>query len=143
MKLGDAMAIRDGHIMSFLKLERSIALIVFDDGTLWHFNNDSSKETVTMHTLKLPFSLVTQVVFEPEQAMICLENESAEKIFYKYEDESWQHIKLDVSSKYFVIKIFENFMIARYQDGYAFLIELKGDELGLHVQLGDKKIWKY
>lgn len=34
-------------------------------------------------------------------------------------------------------------MIARYQDGYAFLIEIKGDELGLHVQLGDSSIWKY
>lgn len=75
--------------------------------------------------------------------MICLENESAERIFYKLDDKKWQHFKLDVSSKYQLIKIFENFMIARYQDGYAFLIEIKGDELGLHVKLGDNSIWKY
>jgi hypothetical protein len=65
--------------------------------------------------------------------MICLENESSERIFYKYEEDNWVHFKLDVSSKYQVLKIFENFLIARYQDGYAFFIEIKGDELGLHV----------
>lgn len=129
--------------MSFVKLERSLALIVFDDGMVWHFNNDRSQQLLVTHSLLIPFELVTQVVFEPQQAMICLENESAERIFYKFEENCWQHFKLDVTSKYQVIKIFENFMIARYQDGYAFLIEIKGDELGLHVQLGDSSIWKY
>jgi hypothetical protein len=53
------MARRKGHIMSFVKLERSIALIVFDDGTVWHFNNDRSQQLLTMHSLEIPFEIIT------------------------------------------------------------------------------------
>jgi hypothetical protein len=100
LQLPETLARRKGHIMSFVKLERSLALIVFDDGMVWHFNNDPSQKLLVTHSLPIPFVLVTQVVFEPQQAMICLENESAERIFYKFEDDSWQHFKLDVTSKY-------------------------------------------
>jgi hypothetical protein len=30
-----------------------------------------------------------------------------------------------------------------FQDGHTFLIELKEDELGLHIQLGDRDNWNY
>jgi len=132
-KQSNPLAMRNEHIMSFLKLERSLALIVFDDGVIWHYDNDQNKGKIAEHHLTLPFK-VTQVVFEAQHGIICLENESGDRIFYQYENETWQHYSLNVSSKYQVIKLFQNFLIARYQDGYAFLIEIiKGDELGLHV----------
>jgi hypothetical protein len=42
-----------------------------------------------------------------------------------------------------VLKLLESFVIARFQDGHTFLIELKDGDTGLHVQLGDRDNWNY
>ena len=38
---------------------------------------------------------------------------------------------------YVIVKIIGSFVIAKYQDGYAFIIEMKNDTMGLKVPLGD------
>ena len=45
--------------MSFVKLERSLALIVFDDGMVWHLNNDRNEPLLETHFLPIPFDLIT------------------------------------------------------------------------------------
>lgn len=100
LELQNPLVKREPHIMSFLKLERSIAVIVFEDGTVWHYNNDQAFGMMAEHQLSIPFRQVTKVVFEKEKGTICLENESGERIFYNYEDGSWAHMLLDVPSKY-------------------------------------------
>lgn len=59
LQLSDALARRKGHVMSFVKLERSVALIVFDDGMVWHLNNDRNEPLLETHFLPIPFDLIT------------------------------------------------------------------------------------
>jgi hypothetical protein len=60
----------------------------------------------------MPFSTLTQINFEQQSCILCLENEAGDKVFFRFEDGEWQPRKLDVSSKYQIIKLFEKFIIA-------------------------------
>jgi len=47
--------------MEFLKLDRSLAIIVFDDGQLWHYENEENSEKrsgkINSFDLSIPFKV--------------------------------------------------------------------------------------
>ena len=45
--------------------------------------------------------------------------------------------------KYAIIKMIGKFLIVSYNDGLTYLVEMNGEEMGLHVQLGDETVWNY
>ena len=59
------------------------------------------------------------------------------------EGDNWQPKKLNIPKKYTVIKMIGKFVIVSYNEGLTFLVEMKGEEMGLHVQLGDETVWNY
>lgn len=70
------------HIMDFSKLDRSVAIIVFDDGTILHYDNENNAGGINIFPLSIPFDRASQVIFEPHLGIICMENENAERVFF-------------------------------------------------------------
>ena len=63
--------------------------------------------------------------------MLMMQDENHEKMFYTFDGENWAINKLSVPDKYQILKIVGKFIIAKYMDGFTFLIEMKEDEIGL------------
>lgn len=62
------------HIISIFQLNRSIVCIVYENGSIVHYNNDREEGTISKHQLTLPFSLVAKVFAEPKLGLVCLES---------------------------------------------------------------------
>jgi hypothetical protein len=52
------------HIVGFFLMEKSVFMMVFDDGTVWRVMNDKNKGIMDEYELKLNFKVVIHVMFD-------------------------------------------------------------------------------
>lgn len=52
------------HVVGFFLMEKSVFMMVFDDGVVWRIMNDKNKGIIDEHELKLNFKVVTHVMFD-------------------------------------------------------------------------------
>jgi hypothetical protein len=45
---------------------RNLSLIIFEDGVVWHLDNEDNRGVVSKYRLKLPFEKVVTVLYEEE-----------------------------------------------------------------------------
>ena len=57
---------RNSHICGFFKILRNLSLIIFEDGVVWHLDNEDNRGVVSKYRLKLPFKKVVTVLYEEE-----------------------------------------------------------------------------
>lgn len=137
------LKLKTQHVVGLFLLEKSVFIMVFDDGVVWRLMNDKNKGIMDEHELKLNFKVVTHVMFDFNSQVILLQNEKDARHFFKFDGSQWLVHKLTISNKYQVLMFLGKFIVANYQDGYTFLIEMNKDEMGLHVQLGERDVWNY
>jgi len=93
--------------------------------------------------IKLPFNKANDVKYESDNELMYFANRVQEQVFYKHTEEGWQKVKYNINEKFLINKIIGNFVIARYQGGQAYILEMKNEDVVLQVQLGDRDIWNF
>lgn len=140
---------RKTPLIGFLRLDKGLNLVVFEDGEIVLLQNEDGNGVLTSWQLEIPFEKVNGTIFDSENNILCIQSIERSRSFFHFNPSpfptgKWTHIADHMNTKWTFLALYGKFVIARNLDKFTYLLELNETyEIASQVRIGDEDSWNF